>query len=264
MVLKKQHVWSLLVLPTLLLAGCATEPADKKDVGTKVEKTVEKKQLSDIEKKIQNEELRAVDVMRLYDVKDSESFTGEEWKKKIDDVRDFKVDFEQLQGRLASNYFANPGVHRIDNSMRDHLREYALDGELMSYLKRFKELRAEIYDSENQLSHEESVKDFYENKSKPFIVLHNELVDFEQVYVGNDDMEPLEQVVYEVVSDSYWAFLASVQLGVYSDENFRSDNTGEQSVIKGMNEFEEKNLTYHYVNLNTISEKLEEVVMTGW
>ncbi|AJD93285.1 hypothetical protein JMA_39670 (plasmid) [Jeotgalibacillus malaysiensis] len=264
MVLKKQYVWSLLVLPGLLLGGCATETADKKDVGTKVEKTVETKQLSEFEKKIQNEELRAIDVMRLYDVNDSDSFVGTEWKKKIEDVRDFKIDFEQIQGRLASNHFANPGIHRIDNSMRDSLREYALDGELMAHLKRFKELRAEIYDDENQLSHEESVKDFYENKSKPFIVLHNELVDFEQIYAGNDEMEPLERVVYEVVSDSYWAFLASVQLGVYYDENFRSDNTGEQSVIKGMNEFEEKKLTYHYVNLNDISEKLEEVVMTGW
>ena len=264
MVLKKQHVWSLLVLPTLLLAGCATESTDKKDVGTKVEKTVEKKQLSDIEKKIQNEELRAVDVMRLYDVENSESFTGEEWKKKIDDVRDFKVDFEQLQGRLAKNYFANPGVNLIDNSMLERLREYALDGELMAYMKRFKELRAEIYDSENQLSHEESVKDFYENKSKPFIVLQNELVDFEQVYVGNEEMEPLERVVYVVVSDSYWAFLASVQLNVYYHDNFRSGNTGEQSVIKGMNIFEQKNLVYHQINLGDISEDLEEVVMMGW
>lgn len=262
--LKKQYVWSLLVLPGLLLGGCATETADKKDVGTKVEKTVETKQLSEFEKKIQNEELRAIDVMRLYDVKDSDSFVGTEWKKKIDDVRDFKVDFEQLQGRLASNYFANPGVHRIDNSMRDSLREYALDGELMAYLKRFKELRAEIYDNENQLSHEESVKDFYENKSKPFIVLHNELVDFEQIYAGNDEMEPLEKVVYEVVSDSYWAFLASVQLDVYYHENIRGGNTGEQSIIKGMNEFEAEKLTYHDSNLNEISEKLEEVVMTGW
>lgn len=262
--LNKQQAFSLLLLPTLLLAGCSND-GQTETVVSKIEKTVEKKkELSELEKKIQNEELRAIDVMRLYDVKNEDSFEETSWKQKIESVDEFKVDFERLQGRLIQNGYINPNVRDIDSSMSDSLKEFTLNAELMTSFKRFKELRELIHREEALPTQEEEVEDFYKNREEHFVTLNNELVDFEETYAGNEEMQPLERIVYEVIADSYWAFLAGKRLSLYHDENFRTGETGDQSVIKGMNRTEEHEFTYHFINLQEISKKLEEAVMEGW
>lgn len=265
----KKHVivFGTILISLSALYGCTTTIKDAPKTETPIPKEIKKKfSVSDIERKISKNELKASDVLKMFDAKRTDKFGNSVPLQKIQRIKDFKVDVERLQGRLILHQQFQPDPYKQEDYNLETFKAELLDNNVINDFKNLSELNGEISIDYSLGKGKERVNGYYQEKEKAFVKMNNALVDFHNRYLTEPitDENKMRHTVLQMVHDNYLSNLLFSRIVLYKEENYMKPKEKGGSNVKGMTASEVYRLSEDDMALPILYEHMEETVMDGW